>query len=183
MGDRQNEVAMTLDEELLRRAREEGARLAEAERQVLLARAEYHASVRRLHLAGGALREIAQALALSHQRVQQIVEAAGGSWWQRLWRSRNTRDALCTACDRPPSEVAKLVAGPDVYLCDACIARAERALAGEPAAGFSPAGARAACSFCGKRRARERPLLAGPKLNLCADCLRICREIIDGRAP
>ena len=106
---------MTLDEQLLQKARAEGERFAEAERQALLARTDYHTVVRRLHLSGGSLREIALALGLSHQRVQQIVKGAGGSWWQRVWRSRNiTRDAVCTFCDRASSEVAKLIAGPNV---------------------------------------------------------------------
>src|SRR2546425_707069 len=83
----------------------EGARFAEAERQALLARGDYHTVVRRLHLGGGSLREIAQALGLSHQRVQQIVKGAGGSWWQRVWRTRMVgRDAVCTFCDRSSSE-------------------------------------------------------------------------------
>jgi hypothetical protein len=129
---------MTLDADLLTKARAQGARSAEADRAALLARADYHTAVRRLHLAGGSLREIAHALGISHQRVQQIVDGAGGSWWQRAWRTRNAaRDAVCTGCERPPSEVHKLLAGPDVYLCDACVAVAEAALSG---ASSGPAG-------------------------------------------
>src|SRR5437773_11798306 len=105
---------MTLDEQMLKKAQREAARFAESERGALLARADYHTAVRRLHLAGGSLREIAERLGLSHQRVQQIVAAAGGTWWQRVWRTRSVRrDAVCTFCDRPPSEVEKLVAGPN----------------------------------------------------------------------
>jgi hypothetical protein len=64
---RQNEDPMTINEGLLKKARAAGTGLADAERQVQLARTEYHAIVRRMHLAGGSLREIAQALELSHQ--------------------------------------------------------------------------------------------------------------------
>ncbi len=160
---------MVLDEELLKKARAEGARLAEAERQSQLARAEYHTAIRRLHLASGSLREVAEALSLSHQRVQQIVQEAGGSWWQRVWRSRTVkRDAVCTFCDRPPSEVAKLVAGPNVYICDGCITRAER----------SRHPVKRRCSFCGK----NRPTHAVDDAAVCAECLTLCREIADGRA-
>jgi hypothetical protein len=120
---------MTLDSELLEKANAAGSQLAESERKTLLARAEYHTAIRRLHLAGASLREIAQALALSHQRVQQIVNQAGGSWWQRVWRTRSRkRDAVCTYCGNPPSEVAKLIAGPDVFICDRCVTAAERTL-------------------------------------------------------
>src|SRR5437867_521401 len=114
---------MTVEAELLKRAQRAGADLGEAERKTLLARADYHAAIRRLHLAGASLRELADALSLCHQRVQQIVDRAGGSWWQRVWRTRNAkRDAVCTYCGKPPSEVAKLIAGPDVFICDACVA-------------------------------------------------------------
>jgi ribosome-binding protein aMBF1 (putative translation factor) len=126
---------MVLDQELVKRAKAAGSRLAEAERQAQLARADYHTLVRRMHLAGGSLREIAQELTLSYQRVQQIVDAAGGTWWKRIWRTRNVkRDAVCTFCGRPPSEVAKLIAGPNVYICDECVAFAEHAVAGHASA-------------------------------------------------
>src|SRR5438552_12262204 len=94
-----------------------------------MARAEYHAIVRRMHLAGASVREIAQALELSHQRVQQMVAGAGGSWWHRVWQSRNARrNLICTFCRRPDHQVAKLIAGPRVFICDACIALAEQRL-------------------------------------------------------
>src|SRR5262245_24634315 len=125
------------DATLLIQARDAGGRLAEAERSVLLARADYHTAIRRLHLAGTPLRDIAQQLSLSHQRVQQIVNAAGGSWWQ-IWKRRGLPpDAVCSWCQRPPSEVSKLIAGPRVFICDDCVARAERQ-AGKAAAGARP---------------------------------------------
>jgi hypothetical protein len=179
---------MSANRNLLDQARTAGAQLAEAERQALLARAEYHTAIRRLHLGGGSLREIAEALSLSHQRVQQIVSAAGGSWWQ-VWRSRRgTRDAVCTWCDRPPSEVDRLIAGPKVFICDACVAAAESAVArraqpqrtgGER--GLQPprtAKTSGRCAFCSKRGSRERTLAPGAH-RICSDCLRVCREILD----
>lgn len=176
---------MTIDENLLAKARAAGAALAEAERQIILSRAEYHAAIRRVHLAGGSLREIAPALSLSHQRVQQVVSAAGGSWWM-VWRWRvPARDAVCTWCRRPPSEVSKLIAGPNVYICDACVEAAERARLGAGAPGGAPsaakAGRRSRCAFCNKRASDTRDVAAGPA-NVCTDCLRACREILDGRA-
>ncbi len=177
---------MTLDEQLLKKAQAEGERFAEAERQALLTRADYHTVVRRLHLGGGSLREIAQALGLSHQRVQQIVKGAGGSWWQRVWRTRIvSRDAVCTFCDRSPSEVAKLIAGPNVYICDTCVALAEKAIARASHRGPLVISKRAAarCSFCGRfRKSSTRPIVAGVSSNVCGECLRVCRQILDDRA-
>ncbi|MBZ5498989.1 MAG: hypothetical protein LAP85_21530 [Acidobacteriia bacterium] len=173
---------MTIHEALLKKARAAGTRLADAERQVQLARNEYHAIVRRMHLAGGSLREIAQALDLSHQRVQQMVDGAGGSWWQRVWRARNVKnDLTCTFCNRPQSQVARLIAGPKVYICDACIAAAEESMTGSSPYGslaLAGEGARARCSFCGKGRTSDRLLLTGPRGNVCGECLNVCRQIL-----
>jgi hypothetical protein len=190
------EACMTLDEQLLKKAKSEGARFVAAEREATLARGDYHTAVRRLHLGGASLREVAQALGLSHQRVQQIVSGAGGTWWQRVWSSRNVkRDAVCTYCGRPPSETAKLIAGPNVYICDACVtlavavaARASRRsrpadskAAGQPAMAQAT-GLAARCTFCGKRKRADRPLIASADANICGDCLRLCREILEGRS-
>jgi hypothetical protein len=177
---------MVLDPELLERARETGAKLVDAERDALLARGDYHTAVRRLHLAGGSLREIAQTLGLSHQRVQQIVSGAGGSWWTRMWRTRNAHpDAACTWCGRPPAEVDKLIAGPRVYICDACVDAAEHvATARTPASPFTAmrAGGATRCSFCGKRANDERSIVTAAAGNVCTQCLHVCREILGGRA-
>jgi hypothetical protein len=169
--------AVALNPELLTLARKTGAELAESERSALLARAEYHTAVRRLHLAGASLREIADALAMSHQRVHQIVDESGGSWWRKAWRTRGTtRDAVCTWCNRPPSEVAKLVAGPNIYICDGCVREAERALRkGED----GRAGARVSrCSFCRRFAGTRRKVVTGRHANVCADCLQMCRDFM-----
>jgi ATP-dependent protease Clp ATPase subunit len=119
--------------------------------------------------------------------VQQIVNASGGSWWRRVWRTRNaTRDAVCTWCDRPASEAAKLVAGPNVFICDACLDLADAAL--HDAWGTSdtlrraPEGGKERCSFCSKRGGHARSLITGPAANICSECMRICRDFMDGRA-
>ena len=172
-----------LNPELLDQARARRADLEEADRQALLSRAEYHTAIRRLHLAGGSVREVAQALSLSHQRVQQIVAGAGGTWWRRMWRTRTARpDAVCTWCGRPPSEVAKLIAGPSVYICDGCIVDAERAASGREAGSFSlttRGSIRRHCSFCGRTAAKMRPLLTAAASHICRACLQTCRQIVD----
>ena len=164
---------MVISGELLKQARAAGAGIENAEQELQALRAEYRALVRRMHLAGGSLREIAQALGLSHQRVQQMVREAGGSWWQNLWRHRNMKGRLsCTFCRRPQSEVAKLIAGPKVFICDACVEAVPAAM------GVAREGSRAKCSFCGKQRTSDRQLFTGPAGNMCSECLSICRQIL-----
>jgi Clp amino terminal domain, pathogenicity island component len=67
-----------LDPELVRKAKEERDRLVDLQRDVERARSDYHHTIRVLHGAGGSLREIADELGLSHQRVHQIVDVTGG---------------------------------------------------------------------------------------------------------
>ena len=63
-----------LDPALLGEARTSRDRLLGLQHDLERARADYNDLVRRLHAAGGSLREIAENLGLSHQRVHQIVE-------------------------------------------------------------------------------------------------------------
>src|SRR5262245_36131879 len=172
-----------INDQLLNKARAAANRLANAEGEVEAARAEYHAVVRRIHLAGAPLREIAQELGLSHQRVQQIVDAAGGSWWKRVWRSRNaTRGLTCTFCGQAADTVERLIAGPKVFICSSCVTMAERTLDGTRTGGSSMiiAGAetKGKCSFCGKPRMENRAVIKAPPANVCSECLGVCRQIL-----
>jgi ATP-dependent Clp protease ATP-binding subunit ClpA len=67
---------VALVDEILRDARQARDRLIAAQHEVDAARADYHHAIRRLCAAGGSMREIAEALGLSHQRVHQIVDEA-----------------------------------------------------------------------------------------------------------
>src|SRR5688572_8953511 len=178
---------MTMPGDQLNRARAAGDQLAAAERKVLETRGEYYTAIRRLHLAGASLREIAEALSLSHQRVQQIVSVSGGSWWRRAWRTRGLMaGAVCTWCDRPPSEVTKLVAGPNIYICDACVTAASRVERGTVTIGslkLAKAGVLKRCTFCHKGPGDKRIVVTGQNANICSECLRVCRDIMDLTTP
>jgi hypothetical protein len=184
---------MALDESLLDQAKAAEERVIDAEHDAEVARAEFHRAVRRLQLAGGSLREIADALGLSHQRVHQIVESAGGS---RRWRSRRSADRQlrsCSFCGRDQKHTKSLIVGQgDTGICDRCIPEADAALAAEnPTPGEAvmlrferiypvPAEARAErCGFCGKRRHQVPGMAAGEYARICEECLRLCHEIRD----
>jgi ClpX C4-type zinc finger len=180
---------MPLDAGLLSHAKAAEARVIDAEHRAEVARADFHQAVRRLQLAGGSLREIADALNLSHQRVHQIVEGAGGS---RRWRGRRTADGklqYCTFCGRDQKHVKTLIAGPGVYICDKCIRLAGLVLAGGGAADtpatairLVPQGAREQrCSFCGKRRYQVPAMASADRAQICDECLQLCREIVTER--
>jgi len=179
---------MALDESLLDQAKAAEARLIDADHAAEVARAEFHRAVRRLQLAGGSVREIANALGLSHQRVHQIVESAGGS---RRWRSRRPAGdkPTCSFCGQEQKRTKILIGGPGAFICDRCIPQADAALASEPAATFTAgriqavsADARAVrCSFCGKCRYQVPGMVAALAIRICAECLDLCHEISDER--
>lgn len=107
---------------------------------------------------------------------------AGGSWWRRIWRSRNAnRNLACTFCKRSQGNVDKLIAGPKVFICDACVARAEQCVIG-PASPEGLALARgdssARCSFCRKRRGTGRSVVTGAAASICNLCLDVCQQIL-----
>ena len=142
-----------MNNELLAEARQAQERLIDAEHDVVVARADFYRAVRRLHLHGSSLRELAADLGLSHQRVHQIVEEAGGS--RRWLRTRSEGPPLpardkhdkhdkhdrhgkpdrrdqhlfCTFCGTPRNQARKLIAGPGVFICDGCVTLARRVIA------------------------------------------------------
>jgi hypothetical protein len=181
---------MALDAELLEQARAAEARVIDAELDVVVARAEFHRAVRRLQLVGGSLREIADALGISHQRVHQIIEGAGGArpWRTKVLGRRRQGDQflVCSFCGKNQKQVKKLIAGPGVYICDGCITLAGQVIAtGEAAAtplsAVEPLGVdmtSGRCSFCGKQRHQVSGIAAAADGTICTECLELCNEIL-----
>src|SRR5262249_40051719 len=69
------DAMMTLDDQLLNEAKTVRERLLDLQYDVERARVDYQHVIRQLHAKGGSMREIAEELGLSHQRVHQIVDA------------------------------------------------------------------------------------------------------------
>jgi ribosomal protein S14 len=187
---------MGLDADLLASAEAARDRLLAAQHAADQARADYHHAVRRLHAAGGTLREIAAALRLSHQRVHQIIEelpeAAARRRWLRRQRRRAGPAGPCSFCGRPRAAVARLVAGPGVCICDGCVAAAGRAggeAPGDPTRPSLRPEGQGRCSFCGRPAGQVRRLVgsarpaapagkAGGPARICDQCLALCEEIL-----
>jgi len=150
---------MPVDDELVHDAKQAAARLSDCEREFDVARSDYHHAVRRLHLAGASMREIAAALDLSHQRVHQIIESAGGNGrrWKRSSSACDPKELCCSFCGLAQKKARKLVAGPGVYICNDCVPVAARVVAGHAGGAGTPTGIDAVgqdsgrhCSFCGR---------------------------------
>jgi ClpX C4-type zinc finger len=174
---------MTLDEVLLSLAREAATRWSDAQRQAETAKDGYHQAVRRLYLTGASMREIAEALGLSHQRVHQIVEASGGT---AGWKPRAGGGMACSFCGATKADITYLIAGPGVYICDACVTLAHQVVQdaesqNRPRTHLDPlpASSPLACSFCDKT---DQRLIAGPGVRICDQCLEFCSEVIAAQA-
>ena len=96
---------MGLDPELVREAERAKEQVAVAQHAAYRAKVDYHQAIRRLHAAGGSLREVAEALRLSQQRVHQIIEEAAkptrcGVGAVRFCTGRRGRAHSAAACTR-----------------------------------------------------------------------------------
>jgi hypothetical protein len=166
-----------MDSDLLETARAAAAAVADAERDVEVAKAAYRHALRRLNLSGASVREIAKALGLSHQRVQQLVEDADdGRGWKRS--GRHATVLACSFCGVTQADTGKLIAGPGVYVCNGCVE-----IAGSSARSKSPVGRFRAdrnggCNFCGKTPTREMVIASTDSNAICRECLDLCDEII-----
>jgi hypothetical protein len=157
---------MTLDEALLAAARAAAVSWTDAQQAAETAKDGYHQAIRRLYLTGASMREIAEALGLSHQRVHQIIEASGGV----AWKPKSSTGMACSFCGATNADVSYLIAGPGVLICDACVGLARQA---QP----SSLG-KLHCSFCDK----EGQLVAGPGVRICEVCLDFCAEVLAAQA-
>ncbi len=160
-----------LDEEALAAVRRAMKEVADRAHDLEVAEAGLHHTIRVLHATGGSLQEIASAVGLSRQRIHQIVKASGGVPGRRRRKAGNL--PACSFCDRKQHEVAKLIAGPGVYICDRCV-RANRTQLGEPADG------EAKCSFCGKTAGQGQGMAQreGGSPRVCRECLDLCDDIL-----
>jgi ATP-dependent protease Clp ATPase subunit len=91
-------------------------------------------------------------------------------------RSRKPR--VCSFCGTPQHQVQRLIAGPNVSICDACVARFRTS----PEAPQEERGLR--CSFYGKKQRQVSFLAVGPQgISICNACLDLCQEILTQAHP
>lgn len=115
----------------------------------------------------------------------------------------------CTFCGRDQAQAGKIIAGPNVGICDICVALARDAISQRPPPGgpflpviFAPGGGqpeceprvRLACSFCGKQVHQVQALAVSSGASyvkpgrssrpvICAECLDLCDEILAEDPP
>jgi ATP-dependent protease Clp ATPase subunit len=78
----------------------------------------------------------------------------------------------CSFCGRAQRKVAKLVAGPGVYICSDCVALARTwPQVSHPGR---------TCSFCGQWDPDKGRVTAHGSAAICVQCLDLCDDIIAG---
>jgi hypothetical protein len=191
---------MGLDKELVREAARAKEELAVAEHGAYRAKVHYHQAIRRLHAAGGSLREIAEAFRLSHQRVHQIINEVAEATRRREAQVLSGPVGPCSFCGRPHDVCAKLIVGPEVFICDRCVMQVTRLATGSAVEGqaersmwLEPPESQAKCSFCGLEAKQVRHLVAsglpapagkfGELPRICDRCRDLGLEILAETSP
>lgn len=114
-------------------------------------------------------------------------------WKKRAATSLSSDDSprlRCSFCDKDQDEVHKLIAGPNVYICDECIAICNQVLAEErnPASLRLPDPDTIAqvsavfCSLCTVPIDGAASIEVPERGALCSDCVRIIRKVLLGRS-
>ena len=90
------------------------------------------------------------------------------------------RIVRCNGCGRLKDEVAYMIAGTNVHLCERCVAQAARQLAPRRLAPRGRAPDAVRCRFCHQLRATGEVTTVGSAI-LCADCLATMTSILAER--
>ncbi|MBW3614902.1 MAG: hypothetical protein KY439_06270 [Actinobacteria bacterium] len=185
---------MTLDEAILRDVQTARENLEQLEDATYEARACFHQAIRRLHGAGGSMREIATALGLSHQRVHQIVGEDGIVELEAASTELTplpTAGAVvttgqqdrCSFCAAGRSQLDQFLAAPGgVFICGGCVVEASRVVQGGSSATLAPADAGATCTFC-RNDTTMGPGASSGEVNICASCVATCERMLTGPRP
>jgi hypothetical protein len=176
---------MTLDERILGEVDQARLALESLEDQAYDARAGLHQAIRRLHAAGGSMREIATALGMSHQRIHQIIGADGIVEVESLPVpvASTTPEDACSFCGAPRRELDKLLAAPGhVFVCSSCVGLAALVVEGGEAADMHtvPVEDDATCSFCGNPSSVGGVMAEAAKGSprMCARCVSTCQRLL-----
>ena len=146
-----------MDDDLIARACQLRRRLEELIPEVDHVRGELREVVGRLAAAGVPDHDIAAATGIHPRKVDRI--GRGGADL-----------VVCAFCRRERTEVAQIIAGPGVYICDGCIRTADLR---EPTAEV--------CSFCGKgsHQITAVHVAAEGRATICEECVALCQQILD----
>lgn len=147
------------------------AEVTRLEPQLNGAKVRFGNAIRRLYQAGASVSSIAQPIEMSEEAVERVVGAVSATEYKSV--------IACNFCN---SATRRLIAGPGVYICSACIETSQDVGAGhrqDPKVVPKERGDdEAKCSFCGKHPNQVQYVVATESTLICDECLDLCAEII-----
>jgi len=93
----------------------------------------------------------------------------------------------CSFCGKRKGEVKSLVAGPNAFICDECVALCRDIINKDAKAPQSPpppplgpslGQEDVRCSFCGRNEDEVRKLIAGPVVYICDVCIARAEGVV-----
>lgn len=126
---------------------------------------------------------INQNLAVGDEVTIKIVEASECDEANR----KEVTYGGCSFCNKRQGEVAKLIAGPAVYICDECVGDCLAALGTREPSGtittIIDKAAEVRCSFCGKQPSEIAGMVGVATARVCNECIKICDDILASDQP
>lgn len=84
----------------------------------------------------------------------------------------------CNGCGRLKDEVTYMISGPNLYMCDHCVAQAARQLTPRrPLPRRRPPVDAVRCRFCRQLRSKDEATSVG-SATVCVDCLGVMERIL-----
>lgn len=103
-------------------------------------------------------------------------------------RRKDDRLLYCSFCEKSMHEVKKLIAGPQVFICNTCVESCNVMLEGDDAShdGLRRSvayGGDEVCSFCAKPESTDGPLptlevFESLDVRICIECVGLCNDIL-----
>lgn len=89
----------------------------------------------------------------------------------------------CSFCNRSVREVAKLIQGPSVNICNVCVDSSRAVLSGESVQDWAVISG-GSCQFCGRATAQKRHVVekVDRDVRICENCVKLCDEVLTEEA-
>ena len=88
------------------------------------------------------------------------------------------RQNRCSFCARAVDEVANIIQGPSVHICNECVAESRSALSGAPKQDWSANDG--CCYFCQREETvgLRRVGKIDADARICEECVKLCEEVL-----
>lgn len=136
--------------------------------------------------------EVARQLLQVATALEEALKRAYGKQWDTAMPegAPESQDRACSFCGKGPEEARKLIAGPSVFICDACVGLCDEILEQEDGAGSdceaapapSPDSEERLCGICMEPRETDELVFLPHAAYMCATCLEEIQIVRDKQA-